>query len=101
VAGLQPGGTACRPCRESSWGKSDELPGEEEKHKAPVPADSKQRVKNVKGAFTVKKGADVENKRIILVDDVMTTGATINECSRVLRKAGAKEIFVLTAARKT
>jgi predicted amidophosphoribosyltransferase len=38
---------------------------------------------------------------ILLIDDVMTTGTTVNECARVLRRAGAKEIFVATVARAT
>ncbi len=39
------------------------------------------------------------DKRFLLVDDVFTTGATVNECARVLKKSGAKEIIVLTLAR--
>jgi len=62
--------------------------------------DVKQRAANVKGAFAVRGGVDVAGKRIIIVDDVMTTGATVNECSKVLLGAGAEEVFVLTAARR-
>lgn len=43
----------------------------------------------------------VRGRSILLVDDVMTTGTTVNECSRVLLRAGAKEVFVATVARAT
>jgi ComF family protein len=57
-----------------------------------------QRWKNVRGAFT----ADPEHlsgQNVLLVDDVMTTGATANECARLLKRNGAKEIKVFTLAR--
>jgi ComF family protein len=60
-----------------------------------------ERAKNVHGAFSVEKGlrAKVKGKRIVLIDDVLTTGATANACARVLRRAGATRIDVLTLAR--
>lgn len=60
-----------------------------------------ERAKNVHGAFSVEKAAraKVKAKRIVLVDDVLTTGATANACARVLRRAGAARIDVLTLAR--
>ena len=61
----------------------------------PAPA----RPGNVKGAFALKSGAEVSGKRIILVDDVFTTGSTIAECSRVLKRAGATAVFAVTLAR--
>lgn len=57
-----------------------------------------QREENVKNAFAVRNLDDIKNKNIILFDDIYTTGSTVNECSRVLKKAGAKEIVVLTLA---
>lgn len=57
------------------------------------------RSRNVAGAFAVRTGASVEGKRLLLVDDVMTTGATVGECARVLRRAGAVRVDVLTLAR--
>ena len=57
------------------------------------------RVRNVRGAFAVRRGCDVKGKRIVLVDDVLTTGATVEECARVLRRAGAAFIGVLTLLR--
>ncbi|HCY19026.1 MAG TPA: amidophosphoribosyltransferase [Deltaproteobacteria bacterium] len=59
----------------------------------------KERIENMKGAFAVKNGAGFKNKKILLIDDVYTTGATVTECSKVLKKAGAKTIDVLTLAR--
>ncbi|MEW6109068.1 MAG: ComF family protein [Nitrospirota bacterium] len=59
--------------------------------------NSKERISNIKGAFTARK--DFSGMRLLLIDDVMTTGATVNECSRQLKKAGAKEVVVLTLAR--
>lgn len=53
---------------------------------------------NVAGAFEVVKPDTVRDRRVLLVDDVLTTGATVRECARVLRKAGAS-VHVLTLAR--
>ena len=60
-----------------------------------------ERAKNVHGAFSIEKTARlrVKGKRIVLVDDVLTTGATANACARALRRAGASRIDVLTLAR--
>lgn len=57
-----------------------------------------ERERNVTGAFRVKEGEQIQKKRVLLVDDVYTTGATIRECSRVLREAGVKEIRAMTLA---
>lgn len=59
----------------------------------------RERRKNLRGAFQVKDREAIRGKAIVLVDDVYTTGATINECSRTLLKAGAKQVAVLTVAR--
>ena len=56
------------------------------------------RLINVKGAFTVTDSSKVKDKTILLVDDVLTTGTTLNECSRVLKEAGAKKIVVAVIA---
>ena len=58
-----------------------------------------ERRRNVKGAFSVKRQEEVKNKRILLIDDICTTGATVDECSKVLLTAGVKEVTVLTLAR--
>jgi predicted amidophosphoribosyltransferase len=47
----------------------------------------------------LKPGRRVEGKRVVLIDDVFTTGATVGECARVLRRAGASRVDVLTLAR--
>ena len=60
---------------------------------------SVERRKNVRGAFEVVKRTVVKGRRILLVDDVTTTGSTLNECARTLRRAGAGEVFCLTLAR--
>jgi len=61
----------------------------------------KERLVNVKGAFSVANPNRVEGRRILLVDDVYTTGSTLSECSRVLLAAKAKAVAVLTMARAT
>ena len=58
-----------------------------------------EREKNIKGAFTVTDKNKIAGKCIILVDDVFTTGSTINECARVLMKAGAQKVAALTLSR--
>ena len=58
-----------------------------------------QRLINIKGAFRVQAPQKIEAKKVLLVDDVYTTGATVNECARVLLKAGAAFVDVLTVAR--
>jgi ComF family protein len=57
------------------------------------------RVRNVRGAFRLRPGIDLKGKRVVLIDDVLTTGATVDECARVLRRAGAAWVGVLTLAR--
>lgn len=61
--------------------------------------DEEKRKKNVRGAFSLRPEKPVKGKRLLLVDDVYTSGATVNECSRILKQAGAREVFVLTLAR--
>jgi ComF family protein len=60
---------------------------------------ARERADNVKGAFRVRRAKGLQGKRILLVDDVMTTGATLNECARALKQGGAAEVYVLTLAR--
>lgn len=57
-----------------------------------------ERKKNVEGAFALKRGFDPINKKIILVDDVITTGATISECAKVLKNKGAEKIYAASVA---
>jgi predicted amidophosphoribosyltransferase len=58
-----------------------------------------ERSKNLRRAFAVKRPAQVASRRILLIDDVMTTGATADECARTLIAAGARRVDVLTLAR--
>jgi ComF family protein len=58
-----------------------------------------ERRRNVRGAFTLDPDRPIRGKRVLIVDDVYTSGATVNECSRTLKQGGAKEIYVLTLAR--
>jgi len=60
-----------------------------------------QRRENVKGAFQVnpRYKAQILGKNVLLVDDVMTTGATLEECTKVLLKAGARDVYLLTLGR--
>ena len=57
------------------------------------------RERNVRGAFAIRAGRSFVGKRVVIVDDVLTTGATVEECARVLKRAGAASVSVLTLAR--
>ncbi len=59
---------------------------------------SRERIKNIKGAFDIRRADRIRGGRILLIDDVVTTGATVRECSRVLKKAGARAIHVAALA---
>ena len=54
--------------------------------------DAAQRRSNASGAFSVLPGADVSGKTLLLIDDIVTTGATLSECCRVLKGAGAARV---------
>ena len=61
--------------------------------------DRKERFNNVKGAFAINKTNTIFNKKVLLIDDIYTTGATIAECANTLKVAGAKRTDILTLAR--
>ena len=58
-----------------------------------------ERRKNVRHAFSLNPERSVKGKTLVLVDDVYTSGATVNECSRTLIRAGARGVYVFTLAR--
>ena len=58
-----------------------------------------KRKQNIKDAFKVSNFEKIQGKNIILFDDIFTTGSTVNECSKILKKAGAKKVGVLTIAK--
>ena len=58
-----------------------------------------KRAANMRGAFAVRRGVELSGEKIILVDDVFTTGATTSECAKALRRAGAGDVCVWTVAR--
>ncbi len=71
------------------------------KNKAPqITLSKKDRIENVKGIFGwIGDNKEIKNKKIILVDDVFTTGSTLEECARVLRSNGAREVWGLVLAK--
>lgn len=60
---------------------------------------SHQRRENMRGAFSVTRAEEVIGREVLLVDDVYTTGTTLSECARVMRRAGAAQVWVATVAR--
>ena len=58
-----------------------------------------QRLHNVKDAFHVSDPSKVKGRRVLIIDDVYTTGTTLNECTKTLRSAGASEVHALTVCR--
>ncbi|MEK7773113.1 MAG: phosphoribosyltransferase family protein, partial [Deltaproteobacteria bacterium] len=59
---------------------------------------AKERLDNVNGAFALARPGDIAGKTVLLIDDVYTTGATIRECSKTLKEAGA-QVYAATLAR--
>ena len=61
--------------------------------------DAESRMKNLRGAFAVRDETVFNGKRLVLLDDVFTTGATMDSCAKVLKSAGAREVIALAVAR--
>jgi len=64
-----------------------------------VELSEKERKENIKEVFIIRNREKILGKKILLVDDVYTTGSTMEECSQVLKKAGAKEVIGIVIAR--
>ncbi len=60
----------------------------------------KKRLSNLKGAFVIQHPEKIKDKSILLVDDIVTTGSTINECAKILKNAGAKEVSAIVLTRE-
>jgi len=56
-------------------------------------------MQNLRNAFRLRKNGDVRKLRVLLIDDVLTTGSTLSECARILKEAGAQSVYAATAAR--
>jgi len=61
--------------------------------------DRAERMENLRDAFRLRKKANVRQLRVLLIDDVLTTGSTLSECARILKRAGAISVHAATAAR--
>jgi competence protein ComFC len=61
--------------------------------------DRVERMENLRNAFRLRKNMNVRHLRVLLIDDVLTTGSTLSECARVLKDAGAMSVYAATAAR--
>jgi ComF family protein len=59
-----------------------------------------ERLRNLRGSLELAEGFDPEGKRLVICDDVFTTGATADACARILRRNGATEVVALTVARR-
>ncbi|MBD3299842.1 MAG: hypothetical protein GF347_00640 [Candidatus Moranbacteria bacterium] len=70
-----------------------------EYHADQAKLDKNRRIRNLAGAMDIKNNRDLNGEVIILIDDVATTGSTLNECSKVLKKMGAKYICGIVLAR--
>jgi predicted amidophosphoribosyltransferase len=64
-----------------------------------IDLSAEERKNNVKGAFVVNRADRISGKRVLLFDDIMTTGSTVNECAKMLKKAGAAAVVIATIAR--
>ena len=61
--------------------------------------NKEQRKENIKGVYLLKNEEKINNKNILLIDDIYTTGSTVNECIKTLKKAKIKNIDILTIAK--
>lgn len=81
------------PCERGALIRSGQTP----KHRAGM--DARERASSLKGAFSLRRPGAIRGCHVLLVDDVFTTGATLNECARSLKSAGATVVYGFTLAR--
>ncbi|MFA6255478.1 MAG: phosphoribosyltransferase family protein [Patescibacteria group bacterium] len=85
--------------RHFSWSNKSDLLFRKYYNRPQVGLKAVDRIINVKGIFCVQRSDLLKNKKVLLIDDVVTTGATMQECAKVIKEAGAKEIWGLAVAR--
>ena len=61
--------------------------------------NKEDRIQNIQGVYELKNQQLIENKKILLIDDIYTTGSTVNECSKILKQANPKRIGILVLAK--
>lgn len=83
------------------WGVTAQVDGLRRLRRTPPQGhfSREERLRNVRGAFALRPGLEVAGRSVLLVDDVLTTGATLGECAKVLKRAGAVRVDVLTLGR--
>jgi ComF family protein len=87
-------------CRRAGWPLWWNLLERVRDTRAQVGLDAAARRRNLRGAFAVRRPERLEGRRVVLLDDVLTTGSTVNECARALKRAGAATVAVLAIARQ-
>lgn len=70
------------------------------KTQSQINLSKEERERNIKDSFKIKNPLEIQGKRIFLVDDIFTSGATMEECARVLKQAGVKEVWGIAMARE-
>jgi ComF family protein len=91
--------TALKAYPGTRLGVVDDVLQRQRETKSQIGLTSHQRRENMRGAFVVTRASEVNGREVLLVDDVYTTGTTVSECARVLRRAGATRVWVATVAR--
>lgn len=89
---------ACGITRSTGCAVDETLIGRSRKTPTQTALDADERARNVSGAFRYIGGAIPEDRTVVLVDDVLTTGSTLSECAKALREGGAKRIVACVAA---
>ncbi|MDX9892792.1 MAG: ComF family protein [Patescibacteria group bacterium] len=85
--------------KEFDWPLADNVIARKHRRQPQVGLGATARIENVKGVFKIRVPFVLTDKRILLIDDVLTTGATLTECARILKSAGAAEVWAAVLAR--